>query len=199
MDAELSFEQHCLKLSSICWWQLRQLWSIRDCLTQEACETLVHAFVTSKLDYCNGVLAGCSKKALRPLQLVQNGAARFVTRTRKYEHITPVLESLHWLKVQERIIFKVALLVHKGLHGSSPSYLSEVLQPLPCGAGVVRRSQSRGDLAVPRSLTVTYGRISFKLYAPKLWNSLPFELRSLESLEPFKKALKTYLFGQYDK
>jgi len=86
--------------------QLRQLRSIKQSLTLQATKTLVHAFVSSRLDYCNSVLAGVSGQLLHRLQVIQNAAARLVTGVRKYERMTPVLRSLHWLPVRQRITFK---------------------------------------------------------------------------------------------
>jgi len=66
---------------------------------------LVHAFITSRVDYCNGVFTGLPKKIISQLQLIQNAAARILSTTKKYEHITPVLRSLDWLPVTFRIDF----------------------------------------------------------------------------------------------
>ena len=84
--------------------QLRNLPKVRIYLTQESSEIAVHAFITSKLDFCNSLLYGCRKMRLKKLQYVQNTAARIVTQTRKFDHITPVLFDLHWLPVSYRIV-----------------------------------------------------------------------------------------------
>ena len=84
---------------------LRNISKIRHVLSQKDAKKLVHAFVTSRLDYCNSLLSGSSSKSLETLQLVQNSAARVLTRTRKRDHISPVLASLHWLPVKSRITF----------------------------------------------------------------------------------------------
>ena len=86
-------------------------------------EKLVHAFISGRVDYCNGLLTGLPKKTIKQLQLIQNAAARVLSRTKRTEHITPVLKSLHWLPVSYRIDFKVLLLVYKSLNGLGPEYI----------------------------------------------------------------------------
>ncbi len=79
---------------------------LRPMLSTSNAEILIHAFMTSRLDYCNALLGGCSARLINKLQLVQNAAARVLTRTRKYDHISPVLSTLHWLPTKHRIDFK---------------------------------------------------------------------------------------------
>ncbi len=87
----------------------------------------VHAFVTSRLDYCSSLYCGISKSQIARLQLVQNAAARLLLKCRKHEHITLVLRSLHWMPVCQRIDFKILLFVYKSLHNFAPVYLYELL------------------------------------------------------------------------
>ena len=89
--------------------QLRNLSKIRKYLTQEKSEIAVHAFITSKLVFCNSLLYGCRKMQFKKLQYVQNTAARIVTQTRKFVHITPVLIDLHWLPVSYRIVVCISI------------------------------------------------------------------------------------------
>ncbi len=90
---------------------LRNIAKIRLMLTFSVVEKLINTFVFSRIDYCNALLAGVSKATLSKLQLVQNSAARILTRTSAREHITPVLEKLHWLPVSFRIDFKILMLI----------------------------------------------------------------------------------------
>ena len=85
----------------------------------------MQAFISCRLDYCNSLLFGISDRLLRRLQSVQNVAARLVTGARRCDHITPVLRQLHWLPVRQRIVFKIAGLVHQSLVGLAPAYLAD--------------------------------------------------------------------------
>ncbi|KAI5608152.1 hypothetical protein C0J50_9645, partial [Silurus asotus] len=78
---------------------LRNISKLRNMLFIFDAEKLVHAFMTSRIDYCNALLGGCPASLINKLQLVQNAAARVLTRARKYDHITPIFSSLHWLPV----------------------------------------------------------------------------------------------------
>ena len=165
---------------------LRNISKIRKYLTEETTEILVHAFVSSKLDYCNSLLYGLPKHMISSLQSVQNTAARIVTLTKKFDHITPVLIQLHWLPVQ------VLLLVYKALNGMAPLYMTDLLSYRTCSRAL--RSTHQKLLAVPKSRLKTYGDRAFSVAAPKLWNELQLDLRSLDTINFFKKHLKTDLF-----
>lgn len=197
-DSQLSFEQHSRLLSSSCFFQIRQLWSIRHCLSDTATEILVHAFVSSRLDYCNSLFLSCTASVLDRLQKVQNAAARLVLRTKRYDSATPMLQQLHWLKVPQRIAFKSCLTTFKCLNNLAPSYLADFCVPLSSTSlrKDLRSVESR-KLTVPRSRTVYYGDKSFPVAGPKLWNDLPVSLRvHSHSTDSFKKNLKTHLFQQ---
>ena len=153
---------------------------------------LTHAFVSSKLDHCNSLLYRLPAYQLNKLQLIQNTAARIVSFARKYDHITPVLQSLHWLPVQSRINFKILLLVYKALNGMAPSYLSDFI----CYRTSTQtlRSTSQKFLAVSQTNTKSYGDRVFSVASPKLWYQLPLNIRQSSTVGSFKKELKTYLF-----
>ena len=165
-------------------------------MTTEAAHTLVHAFVTSRLDYCDSLLFSIGKGLMERLQGIQNAAARLVTGSRKYDHITPVLRSLHWLPVHQRINFKIATLVYKCLHGLAPPYLADdcVLVSSLSNRRQLRSASSQ-RLLVPRTQTVTYGPRAFQFSGPTVWNRLPANLHDPNiSIDIFMRRLKTYLF-----
>ena len=127
IDDQLTMSDHVAHLSRTCFFQLRQIRAIRQSLTTDATKTLVHAFVSSRLDYCNSLLNNISDSLLNKLQRIQNAAARLVSGRRKFDHITPVLRELHWLPVRQRVTFKIATLVFKCLHEQAPSYLARAV------------------------------------------------------------------------
>ena len=145
---------------------IRNIGKIWKYLTQENCERLFHAFITSKLDSCNSILYSLPVCEIDKLQHLQNTAVRLVTRVKKNDHITSILRNLQWLPVRDRIIFKVLLISFKALHGQAPQYISELLDE--CRPSRTLTSRCRNLLTVPRSYTVTYGDRSFSVAAAKL-------------------------------
>ena len=112
-------------VSSICKsvrYQLRNLGFIRKYLSRSTTEKLVHALISSRLDFCNSILYLLPNTQLVRLQKLQNTAARIVTLSSRRTHITPILKTLHWLPECDRIIFKMLLLVFHSLYDSAPSY-----------------------------------------------------------------------------
>ena len=105
LDDNLALHQHIRNVCRSASWGISKIGKLRKFLNKPAVERLVHAFVTSHLDYCNCLFAGLPNSHLAPLQRIQNTAARLVTRTKKSEHITPVLQSLNWLPIHQRICF----------------------------------------------------------------------------------------------
>ena len=193
-DAGLTMEQQVSAVCRSCGLHIHNIGKIVKFLTPRATEQLVHSFISSRLDACNSLLYSISDSLLHRLQLIQNTAARLVTRTGKYEHITPVLKSLHWLPVRERIDFKVLLLTYKALHGLAPEYLTELIKHHTPARSL--RSQSQNLLVVPSTKLKTHGDRAFSKAAPVLWNSLPPNIKSCDSVAAFKANLKTVLFNR---
>uniref|UniRef100_A0A9J7ZN32 Reverse transcriptase domain-containing protein n=1 Tax=Cyprinus carpio carpio TaxID=630221 RepID=A0A9J7ZN32_CYPCA len=128
LDSNLSFENHISHVTKTAFFHLRNIAKLRNMLPVPDAEKLVHAFMTSRLDYCNALLGGCPASSINKLQVVQNAAARVLTRSRKYDHITPILQSLHWLLIKFRISYKILLLTYKALSGLAPAYLTSLLK-----------------------------------------------------------------------
>ena len=164
----------------------------RRFITQSACEKLVHALVSSRLDYANAILAGLPNNRLKHLQNIQNIAARLVTSTPKYDHISPVLRRLHWLPISARVEFKVICLTFRIINGLAPAYMRDLV----CLKQTTRtlRSANKMLLDIPKTRTKMYGDRAFSVIAPRLWNELSQSLREENNFSKFKKSLKTYLF-----
>ena len=191
----MSLDEHVTNICKTCFFHLRNIARIRDSLSQKDTEILVHAFITSKLDSCNSLLYGLPEFLIDRLQAVQNCAARLITRSRKHDHITPILKQLHWLPIDSRFKYKILLLTFKALHGLAPFYITEILQPYRPSRSL--RSASKRLLIVPSGKLRGHGCRSFSLAAPKLWNSLPEPVHHHDDLPNFKIALKTHLFREH--
>ncbi|XP_068597914.1 uncharacterized protein [Brachionichthys hirsutus] len=194
LDSTLSFHHHVRQITRTAFFHLKNIARLRPSLTFSAAETLIHAFVTSRIDYCNSILYGLPSTTLHKLQYIQNSAARLLTHTRSREHITPVLKNLHWLPVPQRIQFKVLLITFKALHNLPPPYLTDLLHHHTPSCSL--RSADANLLSLPcRTKLRTWGDRAFSIAAPTLWNTLPQLLRANPDLNSFKKDLKTYLFN----
>ena len=193
MDHHSSLRPHVNNTCRSATAAIHKIGQIRNCLDENSTLTLVHSFVTSRLDFNNGLLGNIANKDIAQLQRVQNIAARITTKARRRENISPVLKSLHWLTIDKRIQFKILLLTFKALNGSAPHYISELLHNYTPARAL--RSQSQLLLQVPRFNTQFYGKRAFSITAPTLWNSLPLHIRSITSLASFQTAVKTHLFN----
>ena len=135
IDSDLSMTTHVSRTVSACFATLRQIRSIRRSVTVSVLKSLVVALVLTRLDYGCTVLAGLPARQLDRLQSVLNAAARLIFGARKYEHVTPLLRELHWLRVPQRIEFRLAVLVHRCLHGAAPRYLADELRRVAGSVG----------------------------------------------------------------
>ena len=172
---------------------LHTISTIRFSITLDAAVKLVLALVVSRLDLTNALLLEVPDCLISGLQKVQNAAAKVTVRAGQRDHISPILKRLHWLPIRQRIVYKALVLTFRGLHGLAPKYISVLLRWYVPGRQL--RSASSMDVHVPRS-NGGYGDRRFDVAAPRLWNSLPLELKADSSLISFKQMLKTYLFLQ---
>ena len=173
---------------------IRNIGRVRKYLAKDQLERIIHAFVTSRIDYCNSLLFGLPSCDIDKIQRLQNTAARLLVGAGPRDRISPILKDLHWLRVRERVEFKVLLITYKALHNMAPSYISNMLAHY--NPTRTLRSSTKFLLDKPSKIkTVTYGKRAFSVAAPNLWNTLPEYIRTAESVERFKVLLKTYFFS----
>ena len=187
-DSEMSLKQQISSIVKSGWYHLRRIWKVRHLLSCDQTTILVHAFIISRLDGNNCLLYGLSDKALQPLQKLQNAAAKLIFNARKFDHVTPILKSLHWLPVKQRILFKLLLLTFKCLNDLGPLYLAELISLYAPSRRL--RSGSDGLLLTPCKAKTKFGDRSFCCAAPAEWNRLPLIIRSASSVSIFKGLLK---------
>ena len=173
-DCNLNMTQHVFNIcrSST---ELRQTGSIRHLLTAQAAQTLVCAFILSRLDYCNCLLASCPQFLIDRLQKVQNADARLIRRAKKLKHVQPIIQSLHWLPIRARIQYKMSTLCFKVITGTGPQYPSEFLH-LYTSSRDLRSSADTRILKIPRSNSKAFGQRSFLHVGRSTIHSLPFSL-----------------------
>lgn len=192
-NSDLSMRTQVTKICQTAHYHLKNIGKIRNILDENNCKMIIHSLVTSRLDYCNSLLQGLPSYNLDKLQKIQNKAAKMITLSKGREHAQPILRSLHWLPVHQRIKFKILCIVFKCLHNIAPSYLSELLcrytprRPL--------RSQSE-DLLITPDHRLQLADKAFSISGPKLWNTIPGILKQSETIEIFKKQLKSELFKE---
>ena len=163
--------------------KLYNIRKIKKYLCRESLVRLINAQVLLRLDYSNALLFGLPDWTIRPMQNIQNSAARLILGLSKFEHITPALQQLHWLPIRYRIQFKIMAIVFKAVHKTAPEYICTLID-LTIVNGI--------NLKIRRSHPKTCGDRAFSVCAPKLWNSLPLEVRTSETFYLFKKRLKIH-------
>ncbi|KAL2093106.1 hypothetical protein ACEWY4_010418 [Coilia grayii] len=192
IDSELTFNSHMKAITKSAFYHLKNIAKLRGLTSKQDLEKLVHAFISSRVDYCNGLFTGLPKKTIKQLQLIQNAAARVLTRTKRSDHITPILRSLHWLPVSYRIDFKELLLVFKSLNGMGPNYLLDMFQLYAPTRSLRSRKKK---LLVEPAVRTKCGEAAFSCYAVKLWNRPPEDIKNAPTVGSFKSRLKTKLFS----
>jgi len=196
LDKFLSMETQISYLCKTLYFHLRRIGKIRQYLTVSAANKLAVSFVLSRIDYCNALLSGLPDDKLNRLQRIQNRAARMVLCRPRQESSSSLLKILHWLPVKARIEYKVCSICFQCIHSDTlPTYLKDLVAIYKPVRNL--RSQDACLLEVPRYSLSTYGKRSFSVFGPTTWNSLPQQLRQIQSLPTFKNHLKTHLFQRY--
>ena len=189
LDDELSFKEQINKVVKSCFFSIRKLCKIKAFLTFEQLRTAVSALIFSKIDYCNSLYFGINATLLMKLQYVQNSAARLVRkRNHFYGSTNDVIRHCHWLRIKERIIFKICLIVRKCLNGTAPDCLSGMLKYV---------SSSRTTKLEQYPFSSSFGNRCFARVGPKLWNLLPSHVRAETDVVKFKNLLKSFLFDGF--
>ena len=192
-DSHLTLKQHLRNTAKNCFYTLKNMFKIRRCINETAAKAIVYTMITSKLDYCNTILYGLSESTLKHFTRVQNLSARFISQHGKHEHITPVLKQFQWLPIRQRIHYKVLILIFKSLNGLAPAYLEELIKRRPMKR---TRADGNNDLVIPVIKHKSFVGRSLGYGGPKLWNTLPKELKTCTNINTFKKLLKTFLFKE---
>ena len=196
-DSQMSMCAHITGLCKSISFQLRNVSRIRRFLDQDTCHLIIRSLVLSRLDYGNALLLGINKSDLTRLQRLQNWAAKLIFCANKYDHVTPFLKELHWLPINERIQFKIILFVFKCINNIGPSYLASMLSlysPTRTGLRSSTDSTRLQEHRIHHGTLQSAANRSFYFSAPKLWNTLPPALRSVASVNVFKKQLKSHMF-----
>lgn len=185
LDKELSFTRQINNIVRNCYFTIKKLSRLKSILTSDQLCTLVCSLVFSQLDYCNSLYYGINAVSLKKLQSVQNCAARLVMKSGIGYRITDQLfVKLHWLKIRERVYFKILLFVHKCLLNKAPTSL----------CNLISYSASERTMQLNETQTVTkYGDRAFSHCGPKLWNIIPQSVRDESNTNLFKRKLKSYL------
>jgi len=181
-DYDASMKTHVMKTVSNCFAALCQIHSVRRSVTRPVLMSLVTSLVISRSNYGNAT-AGLPVYLSNRLQSVLNAATRLVYLARKYDHVTSLLQELHWLRVSPRIDYKLAVLTFRCLHGQAPPYLTEsLLRTADVDSRRHLRSAMTNSLVVPSTRHSTIGNCSFAAPTSRVWNSLPSRVTSLSSV-----------------
>ena len=198
VDCSLTCSEQITKVVRQANYALRNIAHIKKYLDSNSVKKLVNNYIISRVDYCNSLYYNLPAYQLKKIQRVMNRAAKLTVGLPRRERITPVLFELHWLPIKARIIYKICVLTYIALTSGKPTYLADKLHRFETAGVLVRHSYDILRLAEPRA-NKHIGTRSFAHSAPRLFNSLPQELKKLNNLSKFKTKLKTYLFKKcYD-
>lgn len=132
VDQRVTFEKHATAVARSCNYHAQAICHIRHLLTPELAQTLACSLILLRIDYCNALLYGAPSGTIQKLQRAQNNAARIVLQQPRRSHAKPLLRQLHWLPVENRIRYKMAVITYKVQHTATPTYLNRHLQTRSC-------------------------------------------------------------------
>ena len=190
-DQFLNFDDHITAICRSTHFHIRNIGKIRNLLSYDACSTIIHALISCQLDYCNYILYNVPKSKTDRLQRLQNQCARILTKSPRREHITPILMKLHWLKIQDRIIYKMLMLTYKSYYNMAPPYLCELINKKESHVNT-RLGTDHHQLIMPpisKDCSNTFLERSFIYAAPCEWNELSEHIRT-SNFDCFRKSVK---------
>ena len=193
MDSLLKNGSLINKITSSSYCKLHDITRIRPSLDSKTAQSIVQALVLTNIDYCNSLLAGSSWYQLNKLQWIQNMSCWIICNIRKHDHISAAMKNLHWLRIPERISYKLCLLVYKCRNNLAPQYLSDLLQSRPSSRPL--RSSQSDNMYTAYFKNSQCQLSSFSSAGPRAWNALPVTIKTGQLLDTFKTLLKTYLFN----
>jgi hypothetical protein len=169
---------------------LRLLATVKRSTPNHVLRLLIHSLVVSRVDYCISILTGADKGIIHRLQHILHACVRLIYNLRKYDSITSSWASIGWLTADQRILYRTLILVHKAIWVGSPEYIKCLLTPYTPSREL--RSSSKCLLVVPKASSKV-GERALRFIGPKLWNSLPPDLRETESRSKFTFAIHQHL------
>ena len=195
LDETLSFKSHVNKKCQAAMINFVKIRKIRQFLSQEACATLVLGLIMSHLDYTNALLCSAPKTTIQTFQRIQNMCAKLVHKRSKYESSQKALR--HWLPIQARIEFKILSLMHQCIYRCGPEYLKELLTRKTVTRSLRTNADDQNNFLILFNKHKTFGDRSFSYCGPRVWNSLPNEIKTIQQYSCFKQRCKTILFRKY--
>ena len=196
-DQFLSFDDHITAICRSTYFHIRNIEKIRNLLSYNACSTIIHALISCRLDYCSSLLYNVPTHKTDHLQRLQNQCAHISTKSPRREHITPVLKSLHLLKIQDRITLKILMLTYKSYYNNAPTYLCELISRRESSVNM-RLGSDQHQLIMPpisKDCSSTFLERSFIYAAPCEWDKLSECIRT-STFDYFRKSVETMLFTQ---
>ena len=155
---------------------------------------LMYSNILSHLDYGNSLLVNLPKATLKPLQSMQNYAAKIICKKQKYDSSTEYLYKVHWLPIHYRCIYKLMTIVYKTLDEWEPQYLVNKLSLKTSNKTTRHNTTNNKQLIVPFKRKRTQGDRGFSFTGPSYWNQLPNHIKEMENFGKFKTLLKTHFF-----
>ena len=168
--------------------------ALQEHLNNKTTQTLIYGLVTSHMDYINAIYSTLPASTTKPLNRIQNLAAKLVLNSRDKDiSSSKAKQALHWLPIRGRSVYKCLTILHPCIHGMGQGIISNLIKTKTSRRSL-RSNSLKYMLDIPMTNRITYGDRAFSVHASKLWNKLPCELKHIKDINKFKKELKTHLY-----